>query len=497
MGKKLTILVLLLALCYIGKAQFITGKELLDANTIYYRNKVYVYGYRQINHSLAFTCYSYNTALVSTDSSTFDLGKHTPSDFLEITTDTAHNMLSFFFQLADHKNTLNSLHYNEKLALINSVKDYDAARIGSITAFENETYYYANTLYVLKAEQDTAEKQFYLNKYILKDATKPFEYNFLWQFAFDRNYIHRATVLYADSNDVMVYANVNDGPKKGQWILRLKASNGQLIKGTKLSSKIDGRLWLVSNSLFDTKNRSITVAGSIYQAEQLDFKNTKSNFTTLYKTNTLFIATVDSSGEIAQRVEKPLALPLQTKVGKHLRSFHTKIREFTKNPQNGFDMWIDIYEMSRENVLCYYSSWYLNLVPDDVDYTVTNFPFYLPATYIPDLISFTQGDNYGKFEMKNISEYDFFKYNEKLNSIIVSTAINDGNPYYILKKTNILNSTKTYYYIFKGAKTTEKKILLKAEQGQKAALYPVTKTTYISFLSNTSKTGFELKLNTL
>lgn len=487
----------LAALYITGAAQSIK-RELLHANAIHCRNTIYVYGYSYQSNKLNFVCYSYNYALAIKDSASYELGKHTPSDFLEITADTTHNMLSFFFQLADHKNTLRSLHYNEKLSLINAVKDYDAARAGSLKAFENETYYFSGYLYILKSEQDSSGKQFYLNKYGLKEPNKPFEYDFLWQFAFDRNYIHRATVLYADSTDVMIYAHVSDGQKKGQWILRLNAAKGQLVKATKLSSKIDGRLWLVSNSLFDTKNRSISVAGSIYQAEQIDFKTSKSNFTTLYKTNNLFIVTIDSSGEIQQRVEKPLPLPIQTKVGNHLRSFHTKIREFKRNAQNGFEIWVDVYEMSRENIFCYYSSWHFDLVPDDVDYAVTSYPFYIPSSLIPDIISFTQGDSYGKYEIANINEYDLFKYTKKANGVIVSTALNaQHNPYYILRKTNILNSTKTFYYIYKGAKVNEKKILLTAEQGQKAAIYPLANERYISFLSTTNETGFELKLSAL
>lgn len=70
--------------------------------------------------------------------------------------------------------------------------------------------------------------------------------------------------------------------------------------------------------------------GSVYEGNTIDFKNKTSNFTTQAKNHKLFIVTIDSLGDVAQRVEKVFPLPIQTKTQTGLQSFHLKIREFKK-----------------------------------------------------------------------------------------------------------------------------------------------------------------------
>jgi len=54
---------------------------------------------------------------------------------------------------------------------------------------------------------------------------------------------------------VIVYAHVFDGLKKGQWILRINANTGEIIRGTKLNAKGDQRHYLMSNFKIDKKVR--------------------------------------------------------------------------------------------------------------------------------------------------------------------------------------------------------------------------------------------------
>jgi hypothetical protein len=142
---------------------------------------------------------------------------------------------------------------------------------------------------------------------------KPFEYDYKWQFAFERKHIHRASVLATDTHQVIVYAHVFDGLKKGQWILSINANTGEIIRGTKLSAKGDQRHFLMSNFIIDKKTKSIDVIGSVYDAASIDFKNKTSNFTSQAKNHKLFLVTIDSLGDVIQRVEKVFPLPIQTK----------------------------------------------------------------------------------------------------------------------------------------------------------------------------------------
>ena len=497
MGKKHYIISVFIAITTLLRGQAIK-QNLLLANALPFHHTIYAYGYEQSKANLLFKCYSYNYQLKLQDSILFDLGKHTTADYLEISIDTLHDVLNFYFQLANQKNMVSLLRVNDTLEKIASAENYDANHINSLTVFDDEKYSYGDDMYIIRTNTDTAGKQFYLSKYHVKDMTKPFEYDYKWQFAFERKYIHRASIIYADSNQVIVYAHVFDGIKKGQWILRINATTGEIIKGTKLTNKGDTRYFLMSNIIVSNKGKNIDVIGSIYDANMMDFKNKTQNFTNQSKAHKLFLVCMDSIGDVITRAEKAFPLPIQTKSVEGLKSFHVKVREFKKLKDNNFDVWLDVYEQSKPLQFCYYSSWHIDIAPDDVDYAFTPSKFFISTTVIPSYISFEKGDTYGKFILNDIGEYDKFKYQKPLNPFIIITGLDDlGNSYYLLKKTTLMTATKSYNYVSMGRKALENKVILKSEQGQKANIYFYKKNGYISFTTNTANTEFQLKLNTL
>ena len=473
-------------------------RNLLQANSLFYKQSVYVYGYEDTKGNLAFKCFSYSTDLKIKDSIEYALGKHSPSDYLEINADTMHNVLNFYFQLADQKNTVSLLRVNDKLSKICDTKDFDANHVNSLAAFDDEKFTFRENLYVIRTNTDTAGKQFYLTRFKVQSMVKPFEYDQIWQFAFERKFIHRASVMYADSNYVIVYAHVFGGIKKGQWLLKINANTGQLIKGTKLNPKGDQRHFLLSNMIYDKKSGHMDVIGSIYNADMIDFQEKKYNFLSLSKFHKLFLISIDSTGEVEKRSEKLFALPLQLNTGKSVISYHIKVRGFNKINSTDFDVWADLYELVNPTTLAYYSSWHIDVKPDDVDYAFTPSPFMVATKAIPKFISFEKGDSYGKFFMNDIGDYDKFKYQKPMNPVVIKTALDDTrNSYYILRKINISNATKSYNYVFIGKKGLENKIFLKSEQGQKANVIFTKGLNYLSFTTNAANSEFELKQNTL
>lgn len=494
--KKQFILYILLILFNISKSQSVK-KPLLSSNSFQFHNKIYVYGHQQLQNNLIFKCFAFDQTLHLKDSIDFNLGKHTPIDYLETSVDTIHNVINFYFQLADEKNVVTLLRLNDTLEKICSTENYDANHINSIAAFNDETYIYKNDLFAIRTNKDTSGTQFYLNKYQLKSLLKPFEYSDKWQFAFERKYIHRASIIYADSNYVMVYVNINDGIKKGQWILRINAITGELIKGTRLGAKIESKSYLYSNAIYNPKTKSIAVIGSVYEKEMVDFKNNTSNFVNHSKRNQLFLICIDSIGEVISKTEKLIALPLQTNNQTFITSYHLKIREFKKT-ETGFDVWADMYEQSLANTFVYYSSWHIDIIPNELDYDITPSRFLIATKAIPKFISYTKGDTYGKFMLDKIGDFDAFLYKKSLNPVVIKTVMDDlGNSIFVLKKTDILLGTKNYNYIFVGKKGLENKVLLNCAKDQKGNIYFTKPATYISFTSNLEHTAFELKLNTL
>lgn len=497
MSKRVRIILLILTIPALFKAQTVRQK-LLSAKAIEFHNSIYVYGYEQSKSDLLFKCISFNYNLQQKDSVYFNLGKHTPSHYLEISVDTLHDVLNFYFQLANHKNEVSLLRLNNLLHIITSAENYDANHINALSVFDDEKYAFRNDLYIIRTSTDTSGKQFYLSRYHVKDMNKPFEYEYKWQFAFERKHIYRASIIYADSNMVMVYAHVSDGLKKGQWILRINAKNGEVIRGTKLSAKGDQRHFLMSNFIVNKKTKSVAVIGSIYDVNMMNFKTKTSDFTNQSKNHKVFLINIDSMGDVVSRFEKAFPLPIQTKAGNVLQSFHLKMRGFDKKKDGSYEVWSDVYEQTLKNVFTYYSSWHFNIVPNDVDYEIARSAFTIGTKAIPNFTSLAKGDTHGKITLNDIGDYDRLKYKKPLNEVVIKTDLDTlSNVYYILKKTEIASSRTIYYHVFMGKKGLESKVILRSEQGQNTSIYFTSVTSYISFLTNIGNTDYELKINNL
>ncbi len=497
MGNKLCVFLAAMLICAQLQAQ-VVKKSLLSANSFYFGHTVYAFGYEQKKETLFFKCFSYSDSLKLKDSTEFNLGKHLAADYLEVNADTLHGVLNFYFQLADQKNLVTLLRFNNTLKTICSVNNYDANHINSLTAFGDETYIFRQDLYIIKTNTDTTGKQFYLSKYTVKAMDQPFEYDFKWQYAFERQYINNANIIYADSNCVMLSANVYDGLKKGQWILRINAKTGAIIKGTKLNSKGDNRLYLYSNALYNKASKSLDIIGSIYPNTMIDFKTQTVDFKGAASTHQLFILRIDSLGEVSSRTEKPLPMPVQAKSGASVLPLHFKVRTFVKNSDNSFNIAADIYEQTQPTIMTYYTSWLMMLIPNEETYIIKPAPVYVSSKAVPGLISTTKGDAYGKFYLNTVNDYDKFKYAPTPNSLIVKTGPDTlNNTFYVLRKINILNGKRSFNYVFLGKKGLENKMILNAEKGQNASLYFTGNQSYISFITNALNTEFELKLNKL
>lgn len=491
------ILILLLLNSVKFNGQSVT-KSLINPNTFYFKQHVYVFGYQQKPKQLQFKCYRFSNNLLLKDSNEVNLGNFTPEQFLEITSDTLHNVLNFYFQLANQKNAVSLFRLNDTLDKICFTENYDANHINSLTAFDDEKFISNNDLYLVRTNIDTSGKQFYVSKYQLKSITQPFEYDFKWQFALDRKFIHRASVIFSDTSFVLVYVNVSEGLKKGQWMLRLNAKTGELMRGTKLNLKGDTRHFLMSNYSYDLKQKTIDIIGSIYQNETIDFKKGTSDFKNSAKTHQLFLIQIDSLGDVSSRTEKSLPLPLQSNKLNASSNYHLKIRAFTKTKDNNYNLWADIYESNTPLILTYVSSWHLDLIATDIDYDITPAKFLNGTSVLPNFISYEKGDAYGKFYLDTPGDYDKFKYKTPKNSVVVKTGLDDiNNTNFVYKKTDITNSTKQFYSVFVGKKGLENKVILKTNKGQQANLYFTNTKSYISFLSNVENTQFEIKINTL
>jgi hypothetical protein len=137
MLKKQAILLLLIFLISLIKAQSI-NKGLIQAHSFQFHQTIYVYGYEQQQTNLLFKCFAYNQSLQLKDSIAYNLGKHTTADFLETTIDTLHDVINFYFQLANEKNVVTLLRLNDSLQKIGGAENYDANHINSMMTFGDD-----------------------------------------------------------------------------------------------------------------------------------------------------------------------------------------------------------------------------------------------------------------------------------------------------------------------------------------------------------------------
>ncbi len=504
MSKRLVITTALLAFAIPVFSQVIQ-RALLRAGSCFYKHTIYVYGFAQDKERLLFRCFSYDSNLAPKDSAEFDLGKHAENHYLDISRDTIHDVLNFYFQLADQKNRVSLCRLDSTLKILCTATDYDANHVNSMTAFEDESYHYKQSLYVISTTEDSTGKQFYLSRYDLKAMDKPFEYSSTWQYAFERKYIQRASVIAADSVQVVLYAHVTEGLKKGQWILRVHAKKGTLIKGTKLNppagqagAKGDERHYLYSKALYDATDRSLAIAGSIYPSAMIDFKKGTADFKTLSATHQLFLLHIDSLGEVTSRFEKSLPLPAAiAKAGTAGAPLHFRIRELSQQHDKGFVVWADLYEQKQANVMSYYSSWQLKLVPAEEGYSISTSTVYALPKLVPDLVAITPGNSYGKIYLNSIFAYDKFEYAAPSNPVLLHSSLDAGNtPVLVLRKINILTGQKSYLEVLSGKKGAEVKALFNTVKNQASELY-ISGKSYISFLSDPENTGYTLRLNAL
>lgn len=469
-------------------------RSLLRAASCFYKQRVYVYGYEQGQDGLVFRCFSYNSSLQAKDSAEYKLGKYSAEQYLEISQDTIHDVLNFYFQKADQKNRVSLCRLDSTLKTICTIADYDANHINSLTAFGEEHYYDKTRLYVITNREDSSGRQFYLSQYALKAMDQPFEYDFKWQYAFERKHIQHATIIAADPNQVIMYVHVNDGVKKGQWILRVNARNGSLIKGTKLGPKNDERHFLYSNSFYNAADKSLDIVGSIYPSGMLHFKDGNSDFKNLSSTHQLFLIHLDSLGEITTRFEKTLPLPAPAaKPGATVTSTHFKIRTFTKQADNTYLLWADLYEAKQPKELWYSNSWQIKLNAVEGNFSIKTSSLYPLPKLVPDLINPTSGNTYGKVFLKSAADYDWFKYTNPQNPVLLHTSTDAaGNPILLLRKVNILNGQRSYLEIFAGKKGAESKTLLSSAKGQNSAIYPLG-NSILFFTTDAAGRSFELK----
>ncbi|MGZ3931659.1 MAG: hypothetical protein ACXVPQ_02045 [Bacteroidia bacterium] len=493
------IIILILSPLFFAAQPF--KRTLQNAGSFYYKQHCYAYGLSTEKNNLSFKIYRLSTDLKQADSLILPLGKEKAENYLEISTDTLHDYLNFYLQKVSSKNLASLVRLNDSLKLVSTAENFDVTKVNRITAFEDEKFWYGPSVYTIRTAADSSGKQFYLNRFDVVSAQKPFEYREKWQFPYEKQHINTAHVFYADSHIVLTYVTILSGIKKGQWILKLNAESGQLIKGVKLNPKGDVRAFMMSGFNYDKKTKALLVAGTIYGEAQVNYTNNTFTFAGLNKSNTFFFTLIDSLGENVAREEKnmPLLISNIKADPKKTVLYHVKLKDIRKKNKSDYVAYCSVFKSGGQELLFLYETgFYINFNLDEMGFELTPpEKIYSNSTALTGLVVPDPKDINGKMDLKTITDLDKLMYGQPLADVeLYAEKDENGNPKWVLKKSDLKTATSTFYLVKVGLKGIENSVILESSKYNHPAIYKKNRETLILFSFDPAASVVEISLKT-
>lgn len=444
---KLKYVLISLAVLGISKAQvkqFALGK----GNSQLFNGKLYSYGLLSQKQNAVFCIYQLDFQLRTLDSIIVEPGKSNPESYLQIYSDTLHDYLNVYLQKKEKK-VVAVLRFNKKFELIATIENVDVARLNNTSMFSSDVLYFKNTVYSIKTESDTSGKQFYLNKYMLKSETTNFDYEFRWQFPFERKNIHAAHVFFANKSFVLIYVTVIGGVKTGQWILKINAETGKLIKGTKLNDKGETNSYQFGNFLIDNVYRSIHLTGQKFTEAQFNQKENKlaisnAGFAGIYHIE------IDSLGEIVHKEDLKIPInDIKSGAKKTPGNYILKFYSLTKTAEGKLSFESDIFK-SYNNSLCYFytNTTIINLIP--VENKLTMGKNVISSNQLIEQFYVTpdKQDMNGKLCIDSLDQFGKLFYKNLTFPVKQQFKLDmDNNPMWILAKHTTKKNTIHYAFL--------------------------------------------------
>lgn len=324
---------------------------LVNANCQVYGGSLFVYGLQNDEKGLSLAIRRFDSTLKQSDS-LFLPQKGKAEDHLQIWSDTLHGFLNIYLQKKESK-TITIFRFNRKYEPVATIGNVDVARLNSLSGFEGGHYYFKNALYNIRTVSDSGHKQFFLDKYVLQDELKNFEYAMSWQFPFERKYIQSARIFYADRRHVLVFVHLEGAGKRSQWVLKVGAGNGRLLRGIKLNEPGDWDVYEFGNFVADTLKKTLLVAGQKFKAAQWK-EDARLPAIGNAPHLSLYLISVDSLGEIDGRDEFKIPLKdIRSGVDKSPSSYLLRVPHLKKKEEGVLSLSTDIYR-SRDGLKSFF-----------------------------------------------------------------------------------------------------------------------------------------------
>ncbi len=439
--------------------------SLEKGSCVVFKQHVYAFGFK----SNSFVIYKLRSNLQLIDSIYYGLDKTKTADYLSIDCDTMHETLNFHLQKKDKQN-VTLLRFDQKFKLVNEFKNIEVTKLDPFATFDHQKFVYKKFVYAVKTAIDTTGKQYYLSKYELQNSNdKAFDYKFKWQFNFEKKHIKNVKVFYADSLKVLAFVHVKEGERKGQWVLKINAITGLIIKAKKISSNANLN-YRYGDHFVDAVSKNIFVLGQLTNGEQLSSASP-----------TLFILQFDSMLSLnAQKLIIQRITPANPKA-KGPSGFVFQINGVKKRSPDNYDYQIDFY---KNNSIDYkYANTCVQHFSFEDDAIVTE-PVVIKEFPEIENYFFTtdKKDLNGKIFADTSRSTDRLFYNEPVFKVKQVFKLNsDEMPVWILKKTDIKTETINYSTLKPGLKIYELRSLSTNQKNEDPGILFFGKSEYVLF----------------
>lgn len=458
-----------------------------------FAGNLYTFGLTVRSKSTALNIYKIDFKLNVTDSFFVSLGKIAIDEFLLLSSDTLHDFLNVYVQKKEKK-LVHVLRFNKQLNLIASIENVDIARLNSISAFESEIAYHQHDVYTVKViNSDTSGRQFYLNKFTLKSETKNFEYDLKWQFPFERKNINSAHIAMINSSFVLVYVNVTDGIKAGQWLLRVDPVKGTLIRGTKLNDKSKPGFYSFGAASYDSISKNLFMLGQKIPASDFSQKDNTLNIINKPIT-TAYLVQIDSLVELVSREEFKIPVS-DSKMNKSPVGYLLRFTKLKKMKDSDLLFEIDLY---KGNNTCYlYSNTVANtisLAEDKV--TMGKMSVSTNSLIEKFYVNNDKSDMNGKLCVDSLNQFEKLYYKTIPFEVKTSFKIDDANASaWLLKKSDAKGLKENYTLLNQLKKVYGLTLLEEIDKSENPQIFIIGNTTFMLSKQITPE-KFELKLST-
>jgi hypothetical protein len=439
--------------------------NLEKGKVVLFKHKLFAYGFKQSELRI----YLLDLKLKLTDSSFYKLEKSTAADYLSIDCDTLHGTLNVYLQKKDKLNAT-LLRYTDSLKLVNEFKNVEITKLSPLANFDQQKFIYRQFAYVVKSAVDTGGKLFYLSKFEFTPSnTKPFDYKFKWQFNFEKKHIGNIHVFYADTNYALAYVSLITGERKGQWVLKINAATGLLIKAKKLSNN-QSLNYRFANFCRDTISKELFVLGQLTAGDQLASPSP-----------TLFILQFDSLLSLTNQKQVVQKITPANPKAKTANTYIFQVPTLETLANSTYAYTLDLFK-SNGNEFKYVNSARLNFSVQ-MDEIVAE-PVVQKEYLDVENYYFTQDkkDLNGKLFKDTTVSTDRLFYKAPVFAVNQSFKTNENElPVWLLKKNDIKLNSINYALLQPGLKVYETKSLYSISKNEDPNMILLNSNTFLLF----------------